>query len=240
MDITFIIMVLLVALVILFGAVFLYVCLYKKHINKALQEPQVKRKKMLPPYVLIYLIPVLLIVIGIVIVALDVQIDFSQSRLTTKEEILSNARIGFEEMQSEISMSGDVAAVLNYKEDLSDSDFRVYINKNSNHPNYVFRRGADLTSVERAAHLLEYDGTYVLVSLNVLRIAEIRCENGTTYSVDPDLPFVLVIPNGGSLLSKTEDNVTYYYDYTGISVFDELGNEIELTQTQWFEMAEIS
>ena len=240
MELTFIIVVLLVALVLAIGAVILYVYLYKRHINRVLQESQVKQKKMLPPYVLIYLIPVLLIIVGIVTAALDVQLDLSQSRLTTKEEILANARIGFEDMKSEISMSGDVAAVLNFKEDLSDSDFRVYINKNSNHPDYVFRRGADLTSVERAAHLLEYDGTYILVSLNTLRIAEIRCENGTTYSVDPDLPFVLVIPNGGSLLRKTEDNVTYYYDYTGIIVFDEHGNELDLTQKQWFEMAELT
>ena len=138
------------------------------------------------------------------------------------------------------SRTSEPLEMCNFKEDLSDSDFRFYINKNSNHPNYVFRRGSDLTSIERAAHLLEYDGTYILVSLNALRIAEIRCENGTTYSVDPDLPFVLVIPNGGSLLIKTEDNMTYYYDYTGIIVFDEHGNELDLTQKQWFEMAELT
>ena len=240
MEITFIIIALLIALAIATCALLLYLHFYKKHINKMLQEPQVRRKKMLPPYVLVYLLPVLLIIVGIVTVALDMHFDLSYSRLTTKEEILANARIGFENMQSEISMSGDVAAVLNFKEDLSDSDFRIYINKNSNRPDYVFRRGADLTSVERGAHLLEYDGTYILVSLNTFRIAEIQCENGTTYSVDPNWPFVLVIPNGGSLISKTEDNVTYFYAYTGISVFDEHGNEIDLTQKQWFEMAEIS
>lgn len=71
------------------------------------------------------------------------------------------------------SRTSEPLEMCNFKEDLSDSDFRFYINKNSNHPDYVFRRGSDLTSIERAAHLLEYDGTYILVSLNALRIAEI-------------------------------------------------------------------
>lgn len=239
MEITFILLVLLIALVLAGTAVLVYLHFYKRHINNVLQETQAKHKRMIPPHVLISFLPVLLIIVAIVTVVIDMEFDLSQSRLTTKEEILANARIGYEDMQSEISMSGDVAAVLNFKEDMSDSDFRVYINKNSNHPDYVFRRGAELTSVERAAYLLEYDGTYVLISLNAFRIAEVRCENGTTYSVDPDSPFVLVIPNGGSLISKIEDNVTYFYDYTGISVFDEQGNEIDLTQKQWFEMAKL-
>lgn len=239
MEITFIFMVLLVALVMAVAAVLVYLHFYKRHINNALRKTQVKHKKMLPPHVLISFLPVLLILVAIITVALDMEFDLSQSRLTTKEEILANARIGLEDMQSEISMSGDVAAVLNFKEDLSDSDFRVYINKNSNHPDYVFRRGADLTSVERAAYLLEYDGTYVLISLNAFRIAEIRCENGTTYSIDPDAPFVLVIPDGGTLLSTTEDDVTHYHGYTGMKVFDVRGNEIDLTQKQWFEMAKL-
>lgn len=240
MEITFIIAVLLGALAIAIGGVLVYLHFYKRHINNVLQGTQAKSKKMPPPHVLISVLPVLLILVAVVTVMLDMEFDLSQSRLTTKEEILANARIGYEDMQSEISMSGDVAAVLNFKEDLSDSDFRVYINKNSNHPNYVFRRGADLTSVERAAYLLEYDGTYVLISLNAFRIAEIRCENGTTYSVNPDSPFVIVIPNGGSLLSTTENGVTYYHGYTGMKVFDDQGNEIDLTQKQWFEMAKLS
>lgn len=240
MEVTFILMVVLVTLLLLVGAVLIYLYFYKRHINNMLQKPQAKRKKMLPPHVLISILLVFLIVVVIVTVALDMELDLSQSRLTTKEEILANARIGYEDMQSEISMSGDVAAVLNFKDDLSDCDFKVYINKNSNHPDYVFRRGADLTSVERAAYLLEYNGTYVLISLNAPRIAEIRCENGTTYSVDPNAPFVLVIPDGGSLLSKTGDIGTGYYDYTGIVVYDNQGNEIDLTQIQWFEMSKIN
>lgn len=31
-----------------------------------------------------------------------------------------------------------------------------------------------------------------------------------------------------------------YYDYTGIIVFEEHGNELDLTQKQWFEMAELT
>lgn len=240
MEATFILMVVLVTFLLLVGAVLIYLYFYKRHINNILQKPQAKRKKMLPPHVLISILLVFLIIVAIAAVALDVEFDLSRSRLTTREEILENARIGYEDMQSEISMSGDIAAVLNFSEDLSEAQFRVYINKNSNHPDYVFRRGGSYTSVERAAYLLEYNGTYVLTSLNALRIAEIRCENGTTYSVDPNAPFVLVIPDGGSLLSKTGDIGTDYYDYTGIVVYDKQGNEIDLTQIQWFEMSKIN
>lgn len=240
MDITYILMILLVALAVAVGAVLLYLYFYKRHINNMLQKTQTKPKKMLPPHVLISFLPILLIVVGIIAVALDIQFDLSKSRLTTKEEILANARIGYEDMQYQISMSGDVAAVLNFAEDLSESEYRVYINKNSNHPDYVFRRGGDLTAIERAAYLLEYNGTYVLISLNAPRIAEIRCENGTTYSVDPDSPFALVIPDGGSLLSKTAGGGTNYYAYTGIKVYDTQGNEIDLMQIQWFEMAKLN
>lgn len=240
MEVKFILMVLLVTLLALVGAVLIYLHFYKRHINNMLQKTQTKTKKMLPPYVLISFLPVILIIVAIIAVVLDMEFALSQSRLTTKEEILANARIGYEDMQSEISMSGDVAAVLIFPEDLSESEFRVYINKNSNHLDYVFRRGGDLTAIERAAYLLEYNGTYVLISLNAYRIAEIRCENGTTYSVNPNAPFVLVIPDGGSLLSKTEGAGTSYYDYTGIIVFDEQGNEIDLTLIQWFEMAKLN
>lgn len=240
MELTFILMVVLVTLLLLVGAVLIYLYFYKRHINNMLQKPQTKKMKMLPPHVLISFLPVLLIIVAIAAVVLDMEFDLSRSRLTTKEEILENARIGYEDMQSEISMSGDIAAVLSFPEDLSEAEFRVYINKNSNHPDYVFRRGGDLTSIERAAYLLEYNGSYVLISLNAYRIAEIQCENGTTYSVDPDSPFVLVIPDGGSLLSQAEGNATAYYDYTGIVVFDEQGNEINLTQIQWFEMAKLN
>ena len=240
MEIKFILTVLLVSLLALVGIVLVYYHFYKRHINKALKDPQAKHRKMLPPHVLISVLAVLLIIVVITAVVLDLEFDLSRSRLTSKEEILANARIGYEDMQSEISMSGDVAAVLCYPEDLSEAEFRVYINENSNHPDYVFSRGGDLTSIERAAYLLEYNGTYVLISLNACQIAEIRCENGTTYSVDPDSPFVLVIPDGGSLLSKAEDSGTFYYDYTGIAVFDDQGNELDLTQLQWFEMAKLN
>lgn len=240
MEVKFILMVLLVTLLALAGIVLIYLQFYKRHINNMLQKTQTKPKRMLPPHVLVSFLTVLLIIVAIITVALDMEFDLSQSRLTTKEEILANARIGYEDMQSEISMSGDVAAVLSFTEDLSESRFRVYINKNSNHPDYVFRRGGNLTAIERAACLLEYNGTYVLFSLNAYRIAEIRCENGTIYSVDPNSPFVLVIPDGGSLLGKTEQDATYCYDYTGIRVFDEGGNEIDLTLIQWFEMAKLN
>lgn len=240
MEVTFILMVVLVTLLLLVGAVLIYLYFYKQHINNVLQKPQTKKKKMLPPHVLISFLPALLIIIAIAAVVLDMEFDLSRSRLTTKEEILENARIGYEDMQSEISMSGDIAAVLSFPEDFSEAEFRVYINENNNHPDYVFRRGGDLTSIERAAYLLEYNGSYVLISLNAYRIAEIQCENGITYSVDPDSPFVLVIPDGGSLLSQTEGNGTAYYDYTGIVVFDEQSNEIDLTQIQWFEMTKLN
>ena len=240
MEVKVILTVLLVAFLALMGIVLIYFHFYKQHINNALRNPQAKHKKMLPPHVLIPITAVLLIIVSITAVVLDLEFDLSQSRLTSKEEILANARIGYEDMQYEFSMSGNVAAVLCYPEDLSEAEFRIYINKNSNHPDYVFRSGGDLTSIERAAYLLEYNGTYVLISLNSLRIAEIRCENGTTYSVDPDSPFVLVIPDGGSLLSNTEGNGTYYYGYTGIAVFDDQEKEMELTQIKWFEMAKLN
>ena len=240
MELIFVLLVLLIGLVLALAAVLVYLHFYKRHINRRLQDKSAKGRRMLPPHVLLSFLPVLLILLGILTVVLDAELDLSRSRLTTKEEILENARIGHEDMQSRISMSGDVAAVLCFAEDLGDSDFRVYINKNSNRPDYVFRRGGDLTSVERAACLLEYNGSFILLSLNACRIAEIRCGNGTVYSVDPDAPLALVIPDAGSLLSKTVDGVTCYYDYTGMEVFDEQGNEMDLTQLQWFEMAKLN
>lgn len=238
MDLTFIIAVGFAAVLFLTDVVLLYLHFYKRHINKILQKDQAKQKKMMPPHRLLPWALALLVVIMVAAVVLDMEFDLSQSRLTTKEEILENARIGYEDTQSQIAMSADVAAVLSYSEDLSESEFRVYINKNSNRPNYIFRCGGDLTAIQRAAYLMEYKGTFILFSCNTCRISEIRCENGTTYRVDPDLPFVLVIPDGGSLLSYGAGE-SAYHGYTGISVLDEKGNTIDLTQLQWFEMRKI-
>lgn len=239
MEIRFVLAVSLAAVLVLVGLVLVYLRLYKGHINKQLRNPPEKPRKMLPPPALMPFLPLVLILVAVAAGVLDMEYDLSGSRRNTQEEILASARIGYEDFQSQLSISEDVAAVLSYPEDLSEAEFRVYINKNSNYPDYVFRRGGDLTAVERAAYLLEYNGTYILISLNAPRIAEVRCENGMTYSVDPDAPFVLVIPDGGFLLSEAKDNVITYSGYTGITVYDAQGNEIDLTQIQWFEMARI-
>lgn len=237
MDLKFLLLVVLGSAAVLAGALLLYLRLYRRHINKALLAPT--HRRMIAPQTLAACIPVVLLLAGLSAYALDVTFDISQSRLTTKEEILENARIGYEDFTSQISMSGDVAAVLSYPADLSEAEYRVYLNTNSNHPDYVYRTGGDTTSIERCVCLLEDRGTFIFLSLNAPRIAQIRCENGTTYAVDPGKPFVLVIPEAGSLLSENGDGANGYYGYTGVTVYDENGNVIDLTGLDWFEMRKI-
>lgn len=237
MELTFLLLVVLICAGALAGLLLLYGKLYERHINKALLAPSPRR--MIAPRALAVWIPAVLLLAGLGVYALDVTFDISQRRLTTKEEILENARIGYEDFTSQISMSGDVAAVLSYPADLSEAEYRVYLNSNSNHPDYVYRTGGDITAIERGVCLLEDRGTFIFLSLNTPRIAEIRCENGTSYTVDPNEPFVLVIPEAGSLLRETRDDVTYYLGYTGVTVYDENGTILDLTGLDWFELRKI-
>lgn len=239
MEIGFILLAVLVCACALAAVLLCYMEIYKRHINKSLNEPTQRRGRMVPPWIFAILIPVFLVITGICAFCLDLVFDLNNSRLTTKEEILENACIGYEDFHSQISMTENVAAVLMYPEDLSEAEFRIYINQNSNYPNYVFRSGGGVTSIERAICLWEHHGSFILLSLNAPHIAEIRCENGTTYAIDPNAPFALVIPDAGSLLSASH-KAAYFYDYTGIEFYDEDRQVIDLTTLDWFEMRRIS
>ena len=240
MDIGLIILAVGVCVFVLAAALLCYLQIYQRHINKSLNESAPHRRRLVPPWVMAMLIPAVMVVVGIGAFCLDLVFDISNSRLTTKEEILEKACMGYEDFHARIAMTENVAAVLLYPDDLSEAEFRIYINKNSSHPNYAFRSGGETTSIERCVCLWEYQGSFILLSLNTPRIAKIRCENGTTYTLDPDTPFALVIPNAGSLLGGSEMEITYFYDYSGIEFYNEDGQVMDLTELDWFEMLRIS
>ncbi len=205
-----------------------YLYAYRRHINKAVTENGQKHRRMIAPRTLAACIPVLSILVGLCAACLNLAWD---TRLTTSAEVLDHATTGHEDYNARISMSEEVAAVLCYPDDRSDARFSIYLNGNRSHPNYIFRLGGSDTSIARCASVLEYHGSLILLSLNAPRIAKIRCDNGATYQVDPNSPVVLVIPEAGSV---------FHGGYTGIEVYGEDGNILNLQELEWFTARHIT
>ena len=220
MDISYILLLLFAAVCVFFLVCIGYLLIYKKHINKVLIEPDKKHIKLVPPYKVLL---VLIIVFAIVVTSFAVTLIPNTEHLSTVNDIEEDVR-SFQKISDdwniEIAMNERIAAVIAYDNQESEHTFSIYENKDSTKTNYVFRYGGKSTSIERGIRVFRFEGTTALISMNILHIAAIECHDGERYEVDPNTPFVLVIPSGG------------------FDVYDENGNLIDITQAGWYELTE--
>ena len=220
MDISYILLLLFAAVCVFFLVCIGYLLIYKKHINKVLIEPDKKHIKLVPPYKVLL---VLIIVFAIVGTSFAVTIIPNTEHLSTVNDIEEDVR-SFQKISDdwniEIAMNERIAAVIAYDNQESEHTFSIYENKGSTKTNYVFRYGGKSTSIERGIRVFKFEGTTALISMNILHIAAVECHDGERYEIDPNNPFVLVIPSGG------------------FDVYDENGKLIDITQADWYELTE--
>ena len=220
MDISSIFLMLFAAVCVICLVCVGYLFVYKKHINKALIEPDKKHIKLMPPYKVLLVLVILLAVVG---PSHAVTIIPNRGFLSTVNDIEEDVR-SFQKISDdwniEIAMNDRIAAVIAYDNQESEHTFSIYENKGNTKTNYVFRYGGKSTSIERGIRVFRFEGTTALISMNILHIAAIECHDGERYEVDPNTPFVLVIPSGG------------------FDVYDENGNLIDITQAGWYELTE--
>ena len=220
MDISYILLLLFAAVCVFFLVCIGYLLIYKKHINKVLIEPDKKHIKLVPPYKVLL---VLIIVFAIVVTSFAVTLIPNTEHLSTVNDIEEDVR-SFQKISDdwniEIAMNERIAAVIAYDNQESEHTFSIYENKGSTKTNYVFRYGGKSTSIERGIRVFKFEGATALISMNILHIAAIECHDGERYEVDPNTPFVLVIPSGG------------------FDVYDENGKLIDITQADWYELTE--
>ena len=220
MDISYILLLLFAAVCVFFLVCIGYLLIYKKHINKVLIEPDKKHIKLVPPYKVLL---VLIIVFAIVVTSFAVTLIPNTEHLSTVNDIEEDVR-SFQKISDdwniEIAMNDRIAAVIAYDNQESEHTFSIYENKDSTKTNYVFRYGGKSTSIERGIRVFKFEGTTALISMNILHIAAVECHDGERYEIDPNNPFVLVIPSGG------------------FDVYDENGKLIDITQADWYELTE--
>ena len=220
MDISYILSLLFAAVCVFFLVCIGYLLIYKKHINKVLIEPDKKHIKLVPPYKVLL---VLIIVFAIVVTSFAVTLIPNTEHLSTVNDIEEDVR-SFQKISDdwniEIAMNERIAAVIAYDNQESEHTFSIYENKGSTKTNYVFRYGGKSTSIERGIRVFKFEGTTALISMNILHIAAVECHDGERYEIDPNNPFVLVIPSGG------------------FDVYDENGKLIDITQADWYELTE--
>lgn len=220
MDISYILLLLFAAVCVFFLVCIGYLLIYKKHINKVLIEPDKKHIKLVPPYKVLL---VLIIVFAIVVTSFAVTLIPNTEHLSTVNDIEEDVR-SFQKISDdwniEIAMNERIAAVIAYDNQESEHTFSIYENKDSTKTNYVFRYGGKSTSIERGIRVFKFEGTTALISMNILHIAAVECHDGERYEIDPNNPFVLVIPSGG------------------FDVYDENGKLIDITQADWYELTE--
>lgn len=220
MDISYILLLLFAAVCVFFLVCIGYLLIYKKHINKVLIEPDKKHIKLVPPYKVLL---VLIIVFAIVVTSFAVTLIPNTEHLSTVNDIEEDVR-SFQKISDdwniEIAMNERIAAVIAYDNQESEHTFSIYENKGNTKTNYVFRYGGKSTSIERGIRVFKFEGTTALISMNILHIAAVECHDGERYEIDPNNPFVLVIPSGG------------------FDVYDENGKLIDITQADWYELTE--
>lgn len=221
MDLGFILLLFGICAAIPALGLWLYFLAYKRHINKALADQSKSPRPMAAPGAVAAFLPAAALLLVIAFFGLDMIFDITNRRLTTADEVLASARIGYEEYRYSHDCTNQIAAVLVYSEDKADSHYRIYLNQDVNQPDYVFRHGGSATAVDRSVLLFAWDDTFVLLSMNAPRIARIQCDNNC-FQLDPDSPFALILPDTGT-------------DPDRIQAYDETGNLIDLTELDWFE-----
>lgn len=218
MNLSSLILIILAVAVLPAFAIFIYFQIYKRNINKALSAKDSIRRRMVPPYKVVTVLSIVAVV-AVVIAGIATASNFN--RIATAHDIEQAARKSQaidKEWNVEVAMVDNFATVLSYNDDMSDHSFAIYRNRNGVHTNYVFWQGGNSTSIERSVRVFKYDDALALLSMNELHIAKIECHNGETYALNPDSPFVLIIPS------------------SGFDVYDKNGNLIDLEQSWWYEV----
>ncbi|MGM9661516.1 MAG: hypothetical protein ACI3WR_00290 [Oscillospiraceae bacterium] len=216
MDISVVVCTVLAAIAILVLIAAGYLRLYTRAINRALVTKGRKPPRMIPPYKVVAALAAALVIAAALCLS-------GMNRITTArdmEESLRKSQTIREDWNIEIAMSDSFAAALAYDDGLTDHSFAVYRNTGRLFENYQFRYGGHTVSVEQSVSVYKYDGMLALLSMNALHIARIQCHDGETYEIDPDSPFVLILPDGG------------------FDAYDSAGKLIDLEQDRWYEVRE--
>lgn len=227
----------------------LYMFFYKWYINNSLKNGTTPRLRMPSPRFMLVLVPVVLVISILVagtVSLLDYFYDFTDRRTENMEEMLEQFSLPVvypdpDVWQIETAMTERYGALMAWNEDMSDSHYHIFINEENGLPDYVFRYGGGSSSLETSVLLFEQEGNLILLSLNKPRIAQIECDNGMIYHVDPDKPFVLIIPDGGHILSRNPESLIMQgnYGYSGFVVVDENGDVVDLMSYNYFDMKKI-
>lgn len=219
MDSSYILLMLLAGTFVLFVCT-VYFFIYRHHINKVLVEPQKKHIKMISPHMVLL---TLAIAVTVIITFFFITIQPRLNRISTVSEIEKDVR-SFQGISNdwdiEITKDNRIAAVIAYNEQKDAHAFSIYENNSKGKTNYVFRYGGKSTSIARSVRVFKFEGTTAFISMNALHITAIACHDGKRYEINPNMPFVLVIPSGG------------------FDLFDSNGNSIDLSQDWWYELTE--
>lgn len=221
MNISYVLLKLLAGVFVLLVICAIYFFIYKHHINKVLVKPQKKHIRMIPPYTILVALIIVFAALGTFFI---ITILPSLHRISTVSDIEKAVR-GSQRINSdwnvEVAMNDRVAAAIAYNDQISDHSFSIYKSDGKAKANYVFRYGGKSSSIKHSVRVFKFEGTTVLISMNALHIAAIECHDGERHEIDPNTPFVLVIPSGG------------------FDVYDNSGKLIDLTQVSWYELTEI-
>lgn len=192
-----------------------YLKLYEKKINQAVEQGRPLKRPMVPPYQVANALKVLLYLAVLLPLISDAAASINRDRNLERSVEQQAAE---KQMSVAFVASEDSAAALYYEEDGSDHTFALYECRGTIFKEYVFLHGGSATSIDRSvrAFRMEESGELVLFSMNKLRIAEIVCHHGEAYHLDPDSPFVLILPSGGA------------------DIYDENGDLIDLKQNEWY------
>ncbi len=217
MEITLVLLTLFAALCFLFVICAVYLWIYKRHINKALAQPEKKHLRMVPPYRVLIALLLLMAIIG---TSFAVSALPSLRQTNTAEEIEKEVRQTLDDNWNvEIAMGDHIAAVIAFHLSTGEHTFSIYQSRGAG-SDYVFRYGGKSTAVERSVRVFQLEDTAAILSMNALHIAAIEC--GTArYAVDPDMPFALVIPSGS------------------FRAYDQDGALLDLSQSQWYEVTSL-
>jgi len=109
-----------------------------------------------------------------------------------------------EDMEVAQMVDSPVAAMLFYPPDKSDHTFILSIKRAWGPENYQFRKGGSSSQITQGIEKFYHGGSLILLSMNSARVARVECVDGDQYSVDPDKPFALVIPNANTTNSRLE------------------------------------
>ena len=213
MELKVIILSLLAAALVILAVCAVYFHVYKRHINRALAQQDKKLLRLAPPRTVLVVFSTVFVLLCLTLIAAGLM---GQGRLSTLSDV--EADVGLTQgWEMESAMNESAAAVLCFDAERGEHSFYVYENVGGKAADYVFRYGGSSTSIERGVRACSFGDTTALISMNTLHIAAIESHGGGRYELDPNGPFVLLIPGGG------------------FDAYDSTGEPIDLEQEQWYE-----